>query len=335
VIRPRVVVAGNLSLDDTVNPSGSVDAAPGGDALYAALAVRGWGADAVLLTLVGDDYPDAHLDEMKSAGLDVSHIRAVAGSTVQYRVTNAPDGQRRYEWISTPDRLLATSPGAEDYRVLASADWLHVAAMPIEAQETAVAASRAAGVGVSLDPHEEYVVGHEDRLASMVAGSAFMPSELEARLLLPDLAERRPGGVEFAEAASARLAEWDPSLVAIKLGAAGSLVRVGGISWHVPALPVPVVDPTGAGDAFCGGFIVGWLATHDPRIAAACGTVSAAETIAAFGAFPNQPVAAATRLERLESVLRRTAADEADASALLGAAEPIRWLVQSAVRVPA
>ena len=52
---------------------------------------------------------------------------------------------------------------------------------------------------------------------------------------------------------------------------------------------MPVVDPTGAGDAYCGGLVAGWLATGDPVVAAACGTISAGETIGAFGAFGDGP----------------------------------------------
>jgi ribokinase len=331
VTPPRVVVAGNLSLDDTVNPTGSFEAAPGGDALYASLAVRGWGGDAVLLTVVGDDYPAAHLDAIARAGVDLSHVRSVAGPTVHYRVTNAADDSRRYEWISAPERLLATSPTRDDYGTLDRPDWVHVAAMPIEAQEWGVAAARDAGVPFSLDPHEEEVARHAGRVRRMVDGAAFMPSELEVGLLFADLG---PGygddPVTAAGEAARRLDAWRPALVAIKLGANGSTVRHAGQTWHVPALPARVVDPTGAGDAYCGGFVVGWLATGDPRIAAACGTVSAAETVGSFGAFPDSPMPASVRLERLDSLLHECAPDDADASALRAAAAPLRALLATA-----
>jgi hypothetical protein len=50
-----------------------------------------------------------------------------------------------------------------------------------------------------------------------------------------------------------------------------------------------VIDPTGAGDAYCGGFVAGWIATQSPVVAAACGTVAASEIIGAFGAFGGAP----------------------------------------------
>ena len=285
-----VVGDGNLTLDDTVTPSGAFVAAPGGDALYASLGVRAWGLIPLLLTLVGDDYPAPYLERIAAAGMDVSHIRQTDGPTVHYRVTNRSDGTRTYEWLSTEDRLLLTSPTSADYgphhdgprhgRPLDSAAWLHVAAMPIEAQEVAVAAGRAAGVPVSLDPHEEYVVGFETRLEKLAEGTAFMPSELEARLLFPDL--EAADGLTIGFAAAERLDAWRPAFAAIKLGALGSMVRWRGRSVHVAGPVVPVVDSTGAGDAYCGGFVAGWLATESPEVAAACGTVAAGETIGAF-----------------------------------------------------
>jgi sugar/nucleoside kinase (ribokinase family) len=306
-VTARIVVAGNLSLDDTVSPTGTYAAAPGGDALYASLGARAWGLTPILLTLVGDDYPAAYLARVAAAGVDVSHIRTTHGPTVHYRVTNRADGTRQYDWISSEDRLLRTSPEAVDFGTasggpLAGAAWLHVAEMPIEAQEVAVAAGRAAGVQVSLDPHEEYVVGFEQRLAAIVEGAAFMPSELEVRLLFPDI--DAADGLGFGFAAAERLDALRPALLAIKLGALGSVVRWRGRSVHVPAPVVPVVDSTGAGDAYCGGFIAGWLATGSPEVAAACGTVAARETIGAFGAFPaGDPPTAIERCERVEALL--------------------------------
>jgi sugar/nucleoside kinase (ribokinase family) len=295
-----IVVAGNLTLDDTVTPDGAFAAAPGGDALYASLGVCAWGRTPVLLTLIGDDYPAAHLERIAAAGVDVSHVRRTAGPTVHYRVTYGPDGTRLFEWISTEDRLLLTSPTPADYGRLVGAAWLHVAAMPIDAQEVAVAAGRAAMVPMSLDPHEEYIVGFEGRLASLVEGVSFMPSELEARLLFPDLVAA--DGLDLGFAAAERLDEWRPALVAIKLGAVGSVVRWRGRSVHVPAPEVPVIDPTGAGDAYCGGFVAGWLPTGSPEVAAACGTIAAADTIGAFGAFSDRG-GAGPRFARMAELL--------------------------------
>jgi ribokinase len=301
-MKPRIAVAGNLSLDDTVTPRETRPSAPGGDALYSALGVRSWGGTPVLLTLVGDDYPGTYMDAMVAAGIDVSHVHATEGPTVHYRVTYTATGDRTFEWVGPEERLMLTSPVAADYATLSHLDWLHLAAMPIEAQQIGVAAGRLAGLSRSLDPHEEYVIGFEERLRDLVEGGAFLPSELEARLLFRDIGVRDP--IDFAFVAAQRLDEWRPTVVAIKLGPLGSVVRTDGRSSLVPAIVTDVVDATGAGDAYCGAFIVGWVVTGDPILAAACGSVAAAEAIGRFGAFGDgRSPTPAERLDRLERVL--------------------------------
>lgn len=69
------------------------------------------------------------------------------------------------------------------------------------------------------------------------------------------------------------------------IGKAGALIyeRESGRFWHVPAAVAQVVDVIGAGNAFCGGLLVGWLETADIRQAAAQASVSAAFAIEQIG----------------------------------------------------
>ena len=186
--------------------------------------------------------------------------------------------------------------------------WLHIAAMPIAAQAVAVEAARRAGVPYSLDPHEEYVIGDERVVRALVRGAAFMPSELEVRLLFPDLVGLEP--LACAQAAVERLDAWEPTFVAVKIGELGAYLRVDGRNVHVPAADVTVVDSTGAGDAFCGGFVAGWLATGSATVAAGCGAVSAAGVMGAFGAFRDGP--GPTLDERIDAALAIAGAAEGD-----------------------
>ncbi len=65
--------------------------------------------------------------------------------------------------------------------------------------------------------------------------------------------------VRTPEGAAASLREQGVGVVAVKLGERGAYVDAGDWRGWVPAFEVPVVDTTGAGDAFCGGFLAGWL----------------------------------------------------------------------------
>jgi len=286
--RPELLItAGNLSLDDTVNPDGQERAAPGGDALYSAVGAAIWRYPVTVLSRVGADYPTAYRERIAGLGIGVDMIRTVPGPTVHYRITNAQSGERQYEHLTRAERLDELSPQGPDLEAVSRASWLHVAAMPIDRQEAVVARCRAERIPYSLDPHEEYIVGHESRLRELIRGSLFMPSELEVRLMFPVLArERRPEAM--ARTAATQLLGIGARAVAIKLGASGCLVADPSHRAVLPSLPVTVVDSTGAGDAFCGGFLAGYLRTGSPLLAAVCGTVSAGQVVSGFGALQSE-----------------------------------------------
>ena len=89
------------------------------------------------------------------------------------------------------------------------------------------------------------------------------------------------------------------------MGARGlRLLLHGEKNWiQVPTYPTEAVDPTGAGDAFCGGFLVGMAQTRDARQAALYGAVSASFIIEDFGVLHALNVDAGqahSRLQHLE-----------------------------------
>ena len=67
------------------------------------------------------------------------------------------------------------------------------------------------------------------------------------------------------------------SVVSVRHGANGSYVwdAKHDQMWHIPIAKVETVDPTGCGNSYGGGFMVGWAKHQDSRIAGAAGTVSA------------------------------------------------------------
>jgi sugar/nucleoside kinase (ribokinase family) len=278
-----LVTAGNISLDDTINPAARVSAAPGGDALYSAVGAAIWRYPVAIVSRVGSDYPPDFINHVADLGIGIDMIRIVPGSTVHYRITNTESGERRYEHVTPERRLHELSPQGPDLETIRRAGWLHVAAMPIDVQDTVISRCRAERVPYSLDPHDEYIVGHEKRLGELIKDSIFMPSQLELELLFPDLSAE-PIPHVIARVAANRLLAMGARAVAIKLGADGSFVADPNHQVAVPAVPTPAVDATGAGDAFCGGFLAGYLRTSSLLLGAVCGSVSAAQVIKGSGA---------------------------------------------------
>ena len=79
-----------------------------------------------------------------------------------------------------------------------------------------------------------------------------------------------------------------------------------GTHTHLPAVPVDSVDPTGAGDAFCGGFLVGLAETDNPIEAGLRATVSASFAVERVGALhlcEVTSIEAKARLDTLRSLV--------------------------------
>jgi ribokinase len=122
----------------------------------------------------------------------------------------------------------------------------------------------------------------------------FLPSEAEIRVLAP--------GEEVLPALS-RLAHQGRAIVVGKLGSRGSVVVAPDHEpIEVPPYPVSAPDPTGAGDAYAGGFMAGFAATGDPAVAACCATVSASFAVEDFGPYRLLAATAAEARKRLQHV---------------------------------
>ena len=132
--------------------------------------------------------------------------------------------------------------------------------------------------------------------------TAFLPSQEELHSLLwgktNDL-------WEMAEV----LGSYGCEFIVIKSGGLGQYLydAVGKHRWDIPAYPSRMADPTGAGDAFCGGFLAGYRKTYDPLEAALHGNVSASLAVEGSGAFyplDVMPGLAQARLDTLRDQVR-------------------------------
>jgi sugar/nucleoside kinase (ribokinase family) len=101
-------------------------------------------------------------------------------------------------------------------------------------------------------------------------------------------------------------------LIVLRMGAEGALIAEGqtGSAVQIPALPAStLVDPVGAGDAYCGGFIAGWLDRHDIAAAGLYGAVAASFAIEQIGLPPitgELRAEARSRMAALEPMVEST-----------------------------
>ena len=176
---------------------------------------------------------------------------------------------------------------------LRQARFLHICGSSLSVSERmrnscyrAVEIVAAAGGGISFDPNlRPELLGGEEALRRICA-----PVLQKAHVVLPSGAEAELlAGVKGVEEACRALLRGPTQIVALKRGARGCSIFTGDARVDIPAYPVEAVDPTGAGDCFDAGFVVGLLEElprqQVGRLANACGALGTTRKGPMEGAF--------------------------------------------------
>ena len=198
----------------------------------------------------------------------------------------------------TGERSMVSGHGADFYLLpqelpraaIASARHLHLTAWsffvdpPRAAARAAAQIAQRAGATISFDPGSFQMIG-EMGVANFLA----VTQDLGIDILLPNKEEGSmlTGGLTEPVEIAAALAELYPkALVMLKLDADGALVYQDGEATQIPAGTNNLVDATGAGDSFAGGFLSHYLESGDAVAAARYATKVSAWVIEHLGARP-------------------------------------------------
>jgi len=275
-----LVCLGNLVVDDVVFPDGTTRMGePGGAMLYAALGAALWETTVAVVAPLGDDYPARALHALEHRGVDLAGLRPLGRPGLRTWLLYEPEARRIVHRLGAANHVEASpAPGdvAERY---AGARAFHLSPAPLVCQAPLLAAlAPRPGVLLAVDPHDPV---REDDLerwrAALAHADVFFGSDEE--LLLDGVASDPRGAL-------ARLAGGRLRYALLKRGAAGGLLLdLMTRESHAWAPRVTeVVDPTGAGDAFAGGFLAGLLAGEGAPGALERGVVSASFALEAWGA---------------------------------------------------
>jgi len=282
------VTIGELTLDDVVVEGEGVDwCQPGGGALYSAIGALVWDIAPAICATVGEDYSEEWIARLQSCGIDTSAVTRIPGPSLGLWLLYERAGRRH--------QIEKVSGSSFSYLDAARRPWLdsldeiagvHVAPQTVEGQRRELDFWAGEGRIVTQDLLIEPFIDADSyrRGEAMRGATVFMPSEQEVRQLWGDidaaalhaLVEERAG----------------VSILVVKRGAAGVEIVTPMVAASVPTAVRDPVDPTGAGDAFSGGFLAGLVSTGDVVEAAVRGAVSAAlvvETRGALGALARLP----------------------------------------------
>lgn len=274
------VSAGTIIIDDIVTSDGRTFwNVLGGAATHAAAGMRVWSRSVGLVGAVGSDFPDEHWAALGRLGVDLRGVRRLLLPTPRaWQIYDATE--RRTEIFRSPEgdvpRFL---PTLEQVAAYPEARGFYLMTGDLDAVGPLCDAMRGAGRVVLWEPAPWHMTGDRRRsvLSLLPRVDIVAPSAQESAVLLGDgppeswLAAYLEAGVRVA---------------CIRMGREGSLVQASGeaIVHHIAAVTLgPPVDVTGAGNAYCGGFLVGYCQTSRADLAGRYGAISAAVTIGQLG----------------------------------------------------
>lgn len=271
----------------------------GGDTSNAAIAAARQGARVAYVTAIGDDPAGERFMELwQREGVDVGGVRrAAARPTAVYFVTHGKHGHeflyyRRDSaaaWFAPEDVPEALIAGAKIF--FASGISQGISSLAADAVFQAIAVARAAGVQVAYDTN------YRPRLWPVARAAAVIHAAVaQADIALPSLEDAQAlTGLADPDAIAEFYLRLGPGIVALKLGAAGTLLATAGGRLRIPPFPCTPVDGTGAGDTFCGSFLARLIAGDEPAMAARYGATAAALQTEGYGAVAPIPHEAAVR----------------------------------------
>lgn len=244
-----ILTVGSVAYDDIITPYDKRQRALGGSATFFALAAQHF-HQINLVAVVGEDFNYADEALLKERNIDLKGLEKVAGKCFYWKgeyLANWNDRVTHDTQLNVFESFTPKVP--DDYR---RSPYVFLGNIHPSLQNEVLNQMGETPKVVVLDTMNLWIKEtRDDLIATLKNVDVLVVNDSEARML--------SGKHQLTEAAQV-IAQMGPGTVCIKLGEHGALLFQGDQIFAAPAYPrCKVVDPTGAGDAFAGGF-VGFLA---------------------------------------------------------------------------
>jgi ribokinase len=246
-----VIMVGTVALDSVKTPFGKAVETLGGSAVYASVAANTF-AKVGLVGVIGKDFPKKHLEFLKKKGIDMAGLETADGDTFRWKGYYEYDMNQAHTLDTRLNVLSRFNPALpKTYR---DARYVFLANTDPEIQLNVYNQIRKPKL-VMLDTMNFWIDNKKEALKDIIGKvDVMLTNDAEARQYF--------GTPNLIKAGRAFL-DMGPKAVIIKKGEHGAILFTGDQCFVAPAYPLEnLVDPTGAGDSFAGGFI-GWLAKTD------------------------------------------------------------------------
>ena len=281
---PNYITFSNIIIDDIVLWHGqTLMGTLGGAGTHALVGMRTWSDSLGFAAVVGEDFAPEQRNQLAKIGVDLNGVRANDAGVPTARAWQIlEEDDRRIEIFRTDiDDFFRYTPSYETmpaaYRQARGVHLMWGATFDaivdlLDRWQVGNPATK-----FVWEPALEYLNGPKEAFAPLLRRLALFSPDSEQ-------AERMTGQSDPVAMAK-ELLEWGAPIVAVRMGAKGSIVATAdGDCWQIPAVPpAEIVDVTGAGNAYCGGFIVGLGEGLSVLDSALRGAVSASFALEQFG----------------------------------------------------
>lgn len=271
-----LLIVGSVAFDNVKTPLGEVNEALGGAAVYSSVAASFF-APVNLVGVVGEDFPEEHVGFLAARGIDCTGLQRVPGKTFRWSGYYEYDLNQAHTTDTQLNVFADFRPHLpENYR---DAKYVFLANIDPVLQLQVLDQVNSPKMAV-CDTMNYWIDTKKPELLEVLkrVDIAFM-NDAEARQLC---------GTSSVIRAARQIRELGPRCVVIKKGEHGAMLFTDHSFFSAPSYPLDeVVDPTGAGDSFAGGFMgylasTGDLSDANLRKAVVCGSTVASFNVEDF-----------------------------------------------------
>jgi sugar/nucleoside kinase (ribokinase family) len=242
-----IIILGSMAFDAIETPFGKIDRIIGGSAIYIAYAASHLTQPIQQISIVGNDFPEEEMNELKKRGVQLTGVEVIADSKSFFWSGKYHLDMNTRDTLVTDLNVLADfNPKVPDeYQ---GSEFLMLGNLMPVLQISVINQLRSRPKLIVLDTMNFWISSAPDDLKKVLTMiDVLMINDSEARQITSEFSIVR---------AAKKILEMGPKFLIIKKGEHGALLFHENHVFFAPALPLEdVFDPTGAGDAFAGGFI--------------------------------------------------------------------------------
>lgn len=250
----RLITVGSVAFDAIETPFGKTDKIVGGAGTFISLSSSFFVKDQGIISVVGEDFPNETLLEMKQRGIDLEGLQIKLGEKTFFWSGKYHNDMNSRDTIITElnvlenfDPIVPVSYQGSDYLMLGN--------LSPQVQRMVIERLTKRPKLIAMDTMNFWMdIAWDELMKTLALVDLLIINDEEARQLSKEYSLVR---------AAKKIKELGPKYVIIKKGEHGAILFYGEHIFFAPALPLEeVFDPTGAGDTFAGG-LMGYIAQTD------------------------------------------------------------------------